>query len=179
MRLVLFPRKPQSHVINSVPGAGPGSGADSCSALQRQSCRTSASSLGYSQDARMDDLSGQLLWAKPILSPHSHQAQPSQSHGFLLSGAKALTSAALRPTQAAAPSWTWLPYPRPGSHKTLTQEGHGLHTVTHYPQALVLTYQGFHCLMTWGLTQRGILPQSCLHSLGMASGLSSCSIKEA
>lgn len=118
---------------------------------------TSASSLGYSQDARMDDLSGQLLWTKPILSPHSHvhQAQPSQSHGFLLSGTKALTSVALRPKQAAAPSWTRLPYPKPGFHKTLTQEGHGLHTITHYLQALVLTHPGFHCLMTWSLTQRG------------------------
>lgn len=91
------------------------------------------SPLGNSQDARMDDLRGQLLSAKPILSPHSHvyKAQLSQSHGFLLSRARTLTSAVLKPKQAAAPSWTRMPYPRPGAHKTLTQEGHGLHTISH------------------------------------------------
>lgn len=47
----------------------------------------------------MDDLNGQPLWAKPILSPHSHtcQVQPSQSHSFLLSGTKA--------TQAGHSTW--------------------------------------------------------------------------
>lgn len=118
----------------------------------------------------MDDLSGQLLWAKPILSPHSHvyQAQPSQSHSFLFSGAKALTSTVLRPKQAAAPSWTRMPYPGPGSHKTLTQEGHGLHNHT-FPTGPCLTYPGLHCLMACGLTQKGMLPQSFVHPLGMAS----------
>lgn len=80
----------------------------------------------------MDDLGGRLLGAKLGPNPHSqvHQAQLSQSHSFLLSGAKTLTSTVLRPKQATAPSWTRMPYPRPGSHKTLTQEGHGLHTIT-------------------------------------------------
>lgn len=48
-------------------------------------------------------------------------------------------------------------------------------TQSHSLQALVLAYPGFHCLITWGFTQRGILPQHCLHSLGMASDLSCCS----
>lgn len=59
------------------------------------------------------------LGAKPGLSPHSqvHQAQLSQSHSFLLSGAKTLTSTVLRPKQATAPSWSRMPYPR----QTLTK----------------------------------------------------------
>lgn len=128
----------------------------------------------YSQDARMDDLGGRLLGTKLGPNPHSHvhQGQLSQSHSFLLSGAKTLTSTVLRPKQATAPSWTRMPYPRPGSHKTLTQEGHGLHTITFSTGPV---YPGFHCLIPWGFTQRRILPPSCLHSLGMASDLSCCS----
>lgn len=97
----------------------------------------------------MDDLNGQSLWAKPILSPHTHtcQVQPSQSHSFLLSGAKA--------TQAGHSTWqdkdaltkTGLP------QNSMTWEGHRLHTTTHSLQALVLTYPEFHCLMAGGFTQ--------------------------